>query len=55
MANAKGATITDELEDKPYGDRLYAALDPGGHQWFFATHVREVPLAEAMPQAAPDD
>ncbi len=41
-AVAAGANITRALEDQPYGDRLYAAVDPGGHQWFFATHIRDV-------------
>ena len=38
-----GANMTRAPEDQPYGDRLYAAVDPGGHQWFFATHIRDVP------------
>ena len=35
-AKAAGAEIDGRPEDKPYGDRLYGALDPEGHQWWFA-------------------
>jgi PhnB protein len=29
-------------QDQFHGDRSYACEDPEGHQWWFATHVREV-------------
>jgi uncharacterized glyoxalase superfamily protein PhnB len=29
------------LEDLPWGDRCYQAVDPEGHQWTFAQHVRD--------------
>jgi uncharacterized glyoxalase superfamily protein PhnB len=45
-ARAGGATIESELEDKPYGDRVYGALDPEGHQWWFAQTLRAVDPAE---------
>lgn len=35
-ANAK---IVEEPADQDYGDRRYAAEDPEGHQWFFATPI----------------
>jgi|SRR5436853_1652180 len=41
-ARAAGATIVTELEDQPWGDRRYQAVDPEGHQWTFARHVRDV-------------
>ena len=41
-----GATITEEPTDKFYGDRNYGCQDPEGHQWWFATHVKEVPMEE---------
>ena len=41
-----GATITEEPTDKFYGDRNYGCEDPEGHQWWFATHVKEVPMEE---------
>jgi len=45
-AKAAGAKILSELEDKPYGDRVYSAEDPEGHHWFFSPHVRDVDFAE---------
>ena len=48
-AIAAGATIVSELEDKPYGDRMYTATDPEGHDWFFGTHVRDVALEDMKP------
>ena len=36
-ARAAGATIKYELEDKPWGDRMYGARDAEGHEWYFAT------------------
>jgi PhnB protein len=50
-AQAAGATIVREPEDQFYGDRNYAAQDPEGHEWFFATHVHDVTSAE-MSQAS---
>jgi PhnB protein len=35
-AVAAGAKPDREPVDMPYGVRSYAALDPEGHQWFFA-------------------
>jgi len=49
-ARAAGATIQAELEDKPYGDRVYGVLDPEGHQWWFAQTQRAVD-AEEMERA----
>jgi uncharacterized glyoxalase superfamily protein PhnB len=45
-ARAAGARIERELADQFYGDRTYAALDPEGHSWTFAQHVRDVPTEE---------
>lgn len=50
-AKARGATIIADPEDQFYGDRRYGAEDPEGHQWFFATHVRDVPPEEMHPPA----
>jgi PhnB protein len=36
-ARDAGATITYEVEDKPWGDRMYGARDPAGYEWYFAT------------------
>src|ERR671934_2753788 len=45
-ARAAGVDIRQELEDEEYGDRRFTAVDPEGHQWFFATKIREVPAEE---------
>ena len=46
-ARAEGAVITAEPGDQFYGDRTYRAVDPEGHCWTFATHVRDVSRTEA--------
>lgn len=45
-ARSAGAEVKGEPEDRPYGDRVYHAVDPEGHDWFFAQHLRDVPLEE---------
>jgi len=41
-AKTSGARIVMELQDQPWGDRRYEALDLEGHRWYFAQHVRDV-------------
>ena len=41
-AKAAGAEIRAEPADQEYGDRRYMAVDPEGHEWFFAQRVRDV-------------
>ena len=36
-AVAAGAEVDGPPQDQPYRERLYAAVDPEGHQWWFAT------------------
>jgi len=45
-ATDAGAEVRGEPEDRPYGDRVYHAVDAEGHDWFFAQHLREVPVEE---------
>ena len=45
-AKKAGAKITEKPQDTFYGDRRYSAVDPEGHQWSFAQHVRDVSAAE---------
>ncbi len=40
MARAAGAIIEAEPEDKDWGDRIYMARDPEGHQWYFAAQKK---------------
>ena len=44
-ASAAGAEIAEPPNNTPYGDRRYSALDPQGHQWYFAQHLEDVPPA----------
>lgn len=37
-----GANIVESLADKPFGERQYTVLDPGGHRWTFSKHVADV-------------
>ena len=48
-AKASGAKIIDEPEDQFYGDRRYTTEDLEGHQWFFATHVRDIAPEDMVP------
>jgi len=48
-AKAAGAHILSEPADQFYGDRMYAAEDPEGHQWSFAQHVRDVAPEDMHP------
>lgn len=48
-AKAAGAEIIEEPADTFYGDRRYGAVDPEGHMWFFATHVRDVAPEDMHP------
>ncbi len=50
-ARAHGAEIVNGPADQFYGDRRYGARDPEGHEWSFATHVRDV-SPEEMAQGA---
>lgn len=36
-AEREGAAVLGSPKDQPWGVRSYAALDPEGHQWEFAT------------------
>jgi PhnB protein len=36
-----GATSLQAPADTPYGDRAAAVVDPAGHSWFIATHLRD--------------
>lgn len=45
-ALAEGATETQPLETKPWGDRAAGIEDPFGHRWTLATHVEDVSHAE---------
>jgi len=37
-----GAKIIREIDDQFWGDRVYECVDPEGHRWKFAQHMRDV-------------
>ncbi len=41
-AVSAGAKILIELADQFWGDRCYECIDPEGHRWKFAQHLRDV-------------
>ena len=41
-AGAAGAKVCEEPADQEYGDRRYGVADLEGHQWYFATRIKEV-------------
>lgn len=52
-ARRAGARILQEPTDEFYGDRRYGAEDPEGHQWYFASHVRDVSFDEMKASYRP--
>jgi uncharacterized glyoxalase superfamily protein PhnB len=46
-AKNAGAKILQEPADQFYGDRRYGASDPEGHEWYFASRIRELSSAES--------
>jgi len=51
QASAAGAQVTMPAQDMFWGDRYGQLLDPFGHKWSVATHVRDVTpeeMAKAM-------
>ncbi len=51
-ARRAGAEIVDAPADQPYGDRIYLAVDPEGHEWYFAQHMRDVEIDDLQRQLA---
>lgn len=51
-ALAAGATEDQKVEDKFYGDRSGAFVDPFGHKWIVASHVEDVSPEEMGKRAA---
>lgn len=45
-ARLAGAEIVMEPQDMFWGDRVYKAHDLEGHHWSFATHVKDIALAD---------
>jgi uncharacterized glyoxalase superfamily protein PhnB len=41
-AGERGAVITEEPRDQPFGERQYSAADPWGHRWTFSQTIADV-------------
>ena len=52
-ARSAGAEILEEPEDQPFGDRIYLARDPEGHEWYFAQHLSDVDVDELVANMQP--
>jgi uncharacterized glyoxalase superfamily protein PhnB len=52
QAIAAGAQVAMPVADQFWGDRYGMLIDPFGHRWSIATHVRDVPQEEMMQAAA---
>ncbi|MBL8541288.1 MAG: VOC family protein, partial [Betaproteobacteria bacterium] len=50
-AVAAGATVTMPVADMFWGDRYGQIVDPFGHSWAIATHVRDVGMEELKDAA----
>jgi PhnB protein len=51
-AVAAGATVTMPVDDAFWGDRYGKLVDPFGHHWSVATHVRDMSDDEIRAAAA---
>jgi PhnB protein len=54
LAEANRATLTRKPSDEFYGDRVASFIDPTGHVWHIATHIRDV-TPEEMAAYTGDD
>lgn len=55
QAVAAGATVKMPLENQFWGDRYGVVVDPFGHNWSLATHVKDMTpeeMKQAMDQAS---
>lgn len=50
-AKKAGAKIIEVPTDQFYGDRRYGAVDPEGHQWYFAQMVKQLSRGEIKAAA----
>jgi len=52
QAIAAGATVTEPVTDKFYGDRMGSFSDPFGHRWHIGTHKEDVSPEEMEKRMA---
>lgn len=51
-AVAEGAAVERPLADQFYGDRTGGIIDPFGHHWYLATHIKDVSPEEMNATAS---
>ena len=49
-----GATVKMPLADMFWGDRYGVVVDPFGHNWAIAMHIRDVSMLEMQANASKD-
>jgi PhnB protein len=47
-ALAHGATVFEPIHDAFWGERTVQVVDPSGHRWALAQHLRDVPDDEVQ-------
>lgn len=50
QARQAGGTSLQEPEDRSYGDRIGAVVDPAGNQWWIATRLEPTGRPEELPE-----
>lgn len=49
-ARAAGGNVVDPPQDQFWGDRVALVIDPEGHRWCLATHVKDVAPEDMKPE-----
>ncbi|MCI0615452.1 VOC family protein [bacterium] len=52
QARLHGGNIVQPPTDMFWGDRTAVIIDPEGHKWMVATHVKDVPFDEMVPPSS---
>jgi PhnB protein len=55
QARLHGANVVQPPTDMFWGDRTAVIIDPEGHKWMVATHVKDVPFDEMVPPSSSDE
>ncbi|HEY0794647.1 MAG TPA: VOC family protein [Acidisarcina sp.] len=48
----EGAKVERPLADQFYGDRTGGIIDPYGHHWYLATHIKDVSMEDMQAASA---
>ncbi len=52
QARLHGGNIVQPPTDMFWGDRTAVIIDPEGHKWMVATHVKDIPFDEMIPPSS---